>query len=198
MIRAGVLCLQGSSEPHLQRLQELGVEARRVRQVQHLQTLTHLIIPGGESTTINHLLRLFGLYRELRERALGGTLALFGTCAGAILLGRDDGTRPPRLNLLDATLTRNAYGRQIDSFRDAIELTEMGGGTFPGIFIRAPRFASVGPGSRVLGRHRGQPVLVEGPGVLAATFHPELTTDLSIHRYFLAKSPEPLPLVCAG
>lgn len=188
---AGVLCLQGSSEPHLARLRELGVAAREVRQCRDLGGLTHLILPGGESTTIRRLLDLFGLSAELAARHHDGALCLFGTCAGAILLGDDDGTRPPRLRLLDATLARNAYGRQIDSFSETLELALPGAppSTFHGVFIRAPRFVRIGSGVRVVGRRGAEPVLVEAPGLLAATFHPELTRDLRIHRHFLAMAP---------
>ena len=203
---AGVLCLQGSSEPHVLRLAELfaagelAAPPREVRQLRDLDGLTHLILPGGESTTIRHLLDLFGMTSELVARHRNGTLCLFGTCAGAILLAADDGTRPKRLALLDATLERNAYGRQVDSFSEALtlELPEESGQpdrgpqdrcspqAFHGVFIRAPRFARIGPGVRVVARRGAEPVLVEAPGLLAGTFHPELTRDLRIHRHFLA------------
>lgn len=194
---AGVLALQGSSAPHLERLEELfaagelAAAPREVRQRRDLEGLTHLILPGGESTTIRHLLDLFGLTDELVARWSAGTLRLFGTCAGAILLGQDDGTRPKRLGLLDATLARNAYGRQIDSFSEELDLALPGPrgvdrAPFHGVFIRAPRFVRVGDGLQVLARHRGEPVLVAAPGLLAGTFHPELTRDRRIHRWFLA------------
>jgi 5'-phosphate synthase pdxT subunit len=210
---AGVLALQGSSAPHLERLTELfaagelAAPPREVRQRRDLEGLSHVVLPGGESTTIRHLLDLFGLTDELVARWAAGTLRLFGTCAGAILLGQDDGTRPKRLALLDATLTRNAYGRQIDSFSEEIELAlpvpqhafagapapaasnrvapAVDRAPFHGVFIRAPRFTRVGDGVRVLARHRGETVLIAAPGLLAGTFHPELTRDLRIHRWFL-------------
>ncbi|MSP15187.1 MAG: pyridoxal 5'-phosphate synthase glutaminase subunit PdxT [Myxococcales bacterium] len=192
---AGVLCLQGSSEPHLARLAELFAAGelaqppREVRQQRDLDGLTHLILPGGESTTIRHLLDLFGMTDDLLARHRDGRLCLFGTCAGAILLAADDGTRPKRLALLDATLDRNAYGRQVDSFSEALTLElpeEHGAPTFHGVFIRAPRFTRIGPGVRVVARRGAEPVLVEAPGLLAGTFHPELTRDLRIHRHFVA------------
>jgi pyridoxal 5'-phosphate synthase pdxT subunit len=192
--RAGVLGLQGSSEPHLERLAELGLTPVEVRQKRHLTGLTHLILPGGESTTIRHLLDLFGLTPELVARQRGGEICLFGTCAGAILLARDDGERPQRLALLDAEVTRNAYGRQIDSFtRDVTlsigEAVEPGETPFHCVFIRAPRFKSVGAGVKVLGEIEGEPILVSSPGLLAGTFHPELTGDLRVHRHFLQMEP---------
>jgi len=206
---AGVLGLQGSSEPHLERLAELGLTPVEVRQKRHLTGLTHLILPGGESTTIRHLLDLFGLTPELVARQRGGEICLFGTCAGAILLARDDGERPPRLALLDAEVTRNAYGRQIDSFTREVNLAlgtrevDLVLGTrdvtlaageareppFHCVFIRAPRFKSVGAGVKVLGEIDGEPILVTSPGLLAGTFHPELTGDLRVHRHFLQMEP---------
>lgn len=197
-IRAGVLGLQGSSEPHLERLAELGLSPVEVRQKRHLTGLTHLILPGGESTTIRHLLDLFGLTPELIARQRGGEICLFGTCAGAILLARDDGGRPPRLALLDAEVERNAYGRQVDSFTREVYLAlgtsevppgAAGEAPFHCVFIRAPRFKAVGAGVKVLGAIAGEPILVTSPGLLAGTFHPELTGDLRVHRHFLAMEP---------
>lgn len=185
--RPGVLVLQGSAGPHLERLAELGTDPVEVRRPGHLREVSHLVIPGGESTTLHHLLALFDLRQPILERRHRGDLAIFGTCAGAILAGREDGERPPRLGLLDAEVRRNAFGRQIDSFTtDRVELRGLEGGPFHAVFIRAPRFGRLGPSVRVLGTLDGEPVLVEAPGILAATFHPELTRDLRIHRRFLA------------
>jgi 5'-phosphate synthase pdxT subunit len=208
MARAGVLALQGSSEPHLEKLRALGTELGagfhepvEVRRPAHLDGLTHLILPGGESTTIRRLLDLFGLTRPIVERFRAGELALYGTCAGAILLGQDDGTPPPRLGLLDATVERNAFGRQVDSFTRELDLSlddegaelEPGGTSppFHGVFIRAPRFTRIGPSVRVLASLDGEPILVEAPGLLAGSFHPELGVDLRVHRHFLAMAGAP-------
>ena len=190
--RVGVLALQGSSEAHLRAFERLGVTAREVRGPNALAELTHLVLPGGESTTLQHLLALFGLEQALAERFRAGELALFGTCAGAILLGRDEGEAPPRLGLLDATVRRNAYGRQVDSFTAELPL-EHEGRSLHGVFIRAPRFEELGPDVRVLARHAGEPVLLHAPGILAASFHPELTDDPTLHRFFLERvgAPEP-------
>jgi len=184
--RVGVLALQGAAEPHLAMLASMGAPAREVRRREDLAGLTHLILPGGESTTIRHLLDLFGLTGAIVERHRAGELALFGVCAGAILLGQDDGERPARLSLLDAKLTRNAYGRQVDSFAREVEVE---GHPFHCVFIRAPKFSAVGPEARVLARDREDPILVEGDGILAATFHPELSGDPAVHRRFLAMRP---------
>ena len=184
-MRPGVLALQGSSEPHVQSLRRLGHEAREVRSRAALDGLTHLVIPGGESTTLHHLMQLFELWDEVIARHRDGSLALMGTCAGAILLGRaEDGVRPPRLGLLDAVLSRNAYGRQTSSFRRNITVKPLAR-PFSGVFIRAPRFSSIGPAAEVLAELDGEPVLVRGPRTLAATFHPELTEDSALHALFL-------------
>ena len=180
----GVLALQGASTAHAAAFASLGVEAREVRSRADLEGLSHLVLPGGESTTIHHLLELFDLRSEIIARHRAGSLALFGTCAGAILLGGDDGERPPRFGLLDAVLERNAYGRQVDSFSRQLELEGLGV-HLRGVFIRAPRVRSVGPGARVLGRDGDDPILLAGPGLLASTFHPELSGDSAVHAYFL-------------
>ncbi len=180
----GVLALQGASTPHRAAFAGLGVEAREVRNRAHLEGLSHLVLPGGESTTIHHLLELFDLKGEIIERHRAGRLALFGTCAGAILLGGDDGERPPRFGLLDAVLERNAYGRQVDSFSRVLRLEALGA-DLRCVFIRAPKVRSVGPGARVLATDGDQPILLQGPGLLAATFHPELSSDPLLHAYFL-------------
>lgn len=185
-MQAGVLALQGGFEPHRAMFARLGVRAREVRSREQLRGLTHLVLPGGESTTLHHLLKLFGLWDELSERYQAGELALFGTCAGAILLGRGDGERPPRLGLLDARLVRNAYGRQVDSFIRELDVL---GAPLGCTFIRAPRILENGPEVRVLARAGLDPVLVEAPGLLAATFHPELGDDPRVHEYFLALAP---------
>ena len=182
--RVGVLELQGAFEPHRAAFAELGVEARRVRSRAELDGLTHLVLPGGESTTIQRLLALFDLWEPLRERHRSRELALFGTCAGAILLAHNPGGSPASLGLLDAEVERNAYGRQVDSFTRRLPL-EAFGRDFPCIFIRAPRFTALGPGVRVLARDGGDPIALESAGLLATTFHPELSGDPLFHRHFL-------------
>lgn len=188
--RVGVLALQGASAPHLAMLRSLGIEAIPVRRREELDSLTHLVLPGGESTTLRHLLDLFDLAGTIIARAASGELSIFGTCAGAILLGQDDGERPPRLGLLEAQLERNAYGTQVDSFSRSIELRlapDAAPISFPAVFIRAPRFveASFGREVEVLARDQGIPVLVRQGNLLAATFHPELSGDPRIHAWFL-------------
>lgn len=186
--RVGVLALQGASEPHRVMFTNLGVTAREVRAARDLEGLTHLVLPGGESTALHHLLARFGFLEPLRARHASGELAFFGTCAGAILLSRDAGGCPPTLGLLDAEIERNAFGRQLDSFRGVVALDDGRGALFPALFIRAPRLTRLGPSVSVLARHEAEPVAVEGPGVLATTFHPELTDDPWFHRRFLERN----------
>ena len=178
----GVLTLQGASAPHREAFARLGVDAREVRSPRDLEGLTHLVLPGGESTTLHHLLTLFELWQPIIDLHRAGELALFGTCAGAILLSRSAGGPPPTLGLLDAAVERNAYGRQIDSFTRPIAVEER---TFPAVFIRAPRFTELGPDVHVLAHDGEHPVALEAPGLLATTFHPELTDDPWFHRRFL-------------
>ncbi len=185
-MQVGVLALQGGFELHVRALRALGVEPTYVRRPEQLDALTHLIVPGGESTTLHRLMSLFGLVAPIVERHRAGKLALFGTCAGAILLGRDDGTRPPRLELLDAFVTRNAYGRQLDSFTKRLDVD---GAPMDCVFIRAPKLTRIGEGVHVLARDGDDPILVEAPGVLAATFHPELSGETRVHARFLALGP---------
>lgn len=179
----GVLALQGDFAAHAKILRGLGAEVREVRRPAQLDGLSGLVIPGGESTTLLKLLdhepawwdRLPAFHRA------GG--ALFGTCAGLILLARDVEPAQRSLALLDVTAARNAYGRQVDSFE--IQGAWQDGRLLEMVFIRAPKIARVGDGVEVLAEHGGEPVLVGAGNVLAATFHPELTDDTSTHARFL-------------
>lgn len=180
----GVLALQGDYAAHARALRAAGAgDAPEVRLPADLLGLAGLVLPGGESTTLLRLLASSGLDRAVPAfHARGG--ALLGTCAGAILLAREvTGPAQPSLGLLDATVERNHYGRQVDSFEAAVPLGE--GPPLPAVFIRAPAFTRVGTGVEVLAVHGGLPVLVREGRVLAATFHPELTGDLRVHRMLL-------------
>lgn len=183
-VQVGVLALQGASAEHKNVFAGLGIEARDVRTPEDLAGLTHLVIPGGESTTIRHLLDLFGLADPIVKMYQSGRLALFGTCAGAILLGRDNGAKPRRLGLMNVEVERNAYGRQTESFIKELTLDEVGPGTLNAVFIRAPKFAQLGLGVEVLARLDNNPVLVRSGRILAATFHPELSGDSRLHSLF--------------
>ncbi len=187
-MQVGVLALQGGFEPHARAFARLGCAVELVRRPEQLATLTHLTLPGGESTTLHHLLELFGLREVLIERHRAGRLALFGTCAGAILLGRAAVAPPPRMELLDIELERNAYGRQAESFTAAVEIAELGAPAFECVFIRAPKIRAVGRDVQVLAQLGVDPILVAQRGSLAATFHPELTDDVRLHALFLARA----------
>ncbi|TVQ40756.1 MAG: pyridoxal 5'-phosphate synthase glutaminase subunit PdxT [Spirochaetaceae bacterium] len=180
----GVLALQGDFAKHIELLRRLGREARAVRTAIEIQELAALIIPGGESTTIGMLMERFGLADAVRQRVRCG-MPLFGTCAGAILMAAEIvGSDQPRLALMDMTVQRNAYGRQIESFEAELNL----GAASPltAVFIRAPRIIRIGNEVRVLAAFESDPVLVQQDHLLAATFHPELTDSSAIHAHFLA------------
>jgi pyridoxal 5'-phosphate synthase pdxT subunit len=173
-VRIGVLALQGNFREHGWMLRGLGVDAVEVRRPEELEGLDGLVVPGGESTAIRRLMRIGGL----EEPVIRFPGALFGTCAGMILLDR------AHLGLLDLEVERNAYGRQVASFEADVEL-EGDDEPLRGVFIRAPRIADLGPGVEVLGRLEGEPVFVREGRVLAASFHPELTDDMRVHERFL-------------
>jgi pyridoxal 5'-phosphate synthase pdxT subunit len=179
----GVLALQGDFAAHAQAFRELSVPVREVRRVGELPGLAGLVIPGGESTALLNLMQDEPWFASVHRFHEGGGV-LLGTCAGAILLAREVRPRQTSLALLDVVVERNAYGRQVDSFEAGVEAPALGG-TVAGVFIRAPRFRTVGPEVEVLARHDGEPVLVKQGRVLAATFHPELTRSRTLHRYAL-------------
>ena len=197
-MRIGVLALQGDFAAHRSALGRLGVEAPEVRKPEQLAGLDGLVIPGGESTT---LLKLMGdaFPPALRALHAAGT-PIYGTCAGLILLAREVvAPRQESLGLIDVTVERNAYGRQRESFEaEAAARLEGRAVTIPMVFIRAPRIVRAGDSVTTLASWGGEPVLArEGP-VLVSAFHPELTDDLSVHRYFAAmaaatRSPAALP-----
>ena len=186
----GVLALQGDFHAHCKVFASAGTEAVEVRRPSQLDALSGLVIPGGESSTLLNLMAdepWFEALRLFHDR--GG--ALFGTCAGAILLSRKViHPEQPSLALLDATAERNAWGRQRESFETELELRGIPG-RVRAVFIRAPRFRSVGPEVEVLGRLGDKPVLVRQGRVIAATFHTELTGDIRLHRYFVEMAAAP-------
>jgi pyridoxal 5'-phosphate synthase pdxT subunit len=173
-MRIGVLAVQGNFREHAAMLRRLGAEPVEVRKPEQLEGLDGLIIPGGESTAIMRLVRLYGLEDAIRDF----TRPVFGTCAGMILLDRN------HLGVLDLEVARNAYGRQVASFEADLELD---GDKRPlrGVFIRAPRVADVGSDVDVLAELEGEPVLLRDGRVLVASFHPELTDDTRVHERFL-------------
>jgi pyridoxal 5'-phosphate synthase pdxT subunit len=172
--RIGVLALQGNFREHAAMLRRLGANVVEVRKPEALEDLDGLVIPGGESTAIARLIRLYGLERAI-TRFAG---AIFGTCAGMILLDRD------HLGLVDLAVERNAYGRQVASFEADLVLEDERE-PLRGVFIRAPRVADVGPEVEVLAELEGDAVLLREGRVLVASFHPELTEDTRVHERFL-------------
>jgi 5'-phosphate synthase pdxT subunit len=170
----GVLAVQGNFREHVAMLRELGADVREVRLPEQLDGLDGLVIPGGESTAIMRLIRLYGLEDAIRAFPA----PILGTCAGMILLDRT------HLGLVDVDVERNAYGRQLASFEADLELA---GESEPlrGVFIRAPRVSAVGPDVEVLASHAGEPVLLRQGRFLVAAFHPELTGDTRVHQKFI-------------
>jgi pyridoxal 5'-phosphate synthase pdxT subunit len=185
----GVLALQGAFREHVAALRRIGAEPVEVRLPQQLAAVDRLIIPGGESTTIGRLLARYQMLAPLQARA-GRDLAVWGTCAGAILLAREvldqkQGGQPT-LGVMDMTVRRNAFGSQLDSFETALEAPALGGEPLPGVFIRAPQIVALGPAAEALARLPEGGIAIARQGrLLATTFHPELTNDDRVHRFFL-------------
>jgi 5'-phosphate synthase pdxT subunit len=198
MVKIGVLALQGAFIEHINMLRRLGVDAVEVRLPEELKSLDGLIIPGGESTTIGKLAVQYGLVEPIRAMARDGK-PIWGTCAGMILLARDIGNGGhPLISLMDVTVQRNAFGRQVDSFEvdldvpalDAVSEPREKGGAFHSVFIRAPLIQAVGPEVKVLAQlEDGTIVAAQQERLLATSFHPELSPDSRFHRYFLSLVP---------
>lgn len=185
-MKIGVLALQGDVREHARALERVGATSVLVKHAEELASVDALIVPGGESTTIGKLIDRFGLLGPITERA-GTGMPLYGTCAGAILMakeivGREDA--PHRFPILDISVQRNAYGRQIDSFEAELRIDGLHG-TFTAVFIRAPVIDRVGEDVEVLATCDEKPVLVRQGHLLASTFHPEMTDDPRIHELFL-------------
>jgi 5'-phosphate synthase pdxT subunit len=189
--KVGVLALQGDFEAHERALERAGATPVQVRTTEGLNEIDGLIIPGGESTTMLKLLHYMNLMEPLR--AFAQTKPVFGTCAGAILLAKEVlSPTQESFGVVDLTVERNAYGRQIDSRVAQLSPTasfeeRAGAGNMEAVFIRAPIIRRTGPGVNVLAEYEGDPVLVEQGHHLVATFHPELTKDARVHKLFLTK-----------
>ena len=186
-LRVGVLALQGDVREHLRALRAAGAEAVEVRRPAELAGVDGLVLPGGESTTIGRLLRIFELLEPLRDAVADG-LPVYGSCAGMILLARDvlDG-RPdqPLIGGLDVVVRRNAFGRQVDSFEADLDVTGVTGPPVHAVFIRAPWVEKAGDAVTVLARVGEHPVAVRQGHLLATSFHPELTGDTRMHELFV-------------
>ncbi|HBB03246.1 MAG: pyridoxal phosphate synthase yaaE subunit, glutamine amidotransferase [Candidatus Peregrinibacteria bacterium GW2011_GWF2_38_29] len=208
-VKIGVLDIQGSVEEHAMMLEECGAEVVFVKTVRDLENIRGLIIPGGESTHISMMLKRGGLFDTIKKKIKSG-MAVYGTCAGAILLAKkilgDNGSIGVKsFNVIDAEIERNAYGRQTDSFEVDVEIPVLGEKVgykgnvtrkkvrdFPAIFIRAPKIKSVGKNVEILAKYKNEIVMAEGKfgnaqknNILISTFHPELTNDIRVHEYFI-------------
>lgn len=180
----GVLALQGDVAEHLRSIAEAGATPRTVKTRADLDAVDALIIPGGESTTLIRLLDRFAMAAPIVERVRGG-MPLWGTCMGMILAAHDvAGTPQPTLDLIDISVRRNAFGRQVDSAEVPLAIPALGEEAFPAIFIRAPWIERIGPKVELLASLDGHGVLVREGNVLASSFHPELTGDHRLHAYF--------------
>jgi len=186
-VKVGVLALQGDFLEHVAVLRKQGVEALEVRNLKELEQVDALIIPGGESTTIARLLDVYKLREPVQKLAQQGK-PIWGTCAGMILLAKEiTEDRPQPLGLMDITVTRNAFGRQVDSFEADLPVDGLGSEPFRAVFIRAPVVRRVGKSVKVLAQlPDGRPVAVRQGNLLATAFHPELTSDPRFHHYFLS------------
>jgi len=184
-MKVGVLALQGDFREHAAVLATLGATPVEVRTREDLARVGCLIIPGGESTTIAKLARSSELVEPIRERALAG-MPMLGTCAGMIVMAKRVDGGEPLLELVDITVLRNAYGRQVDSF-EADVVVEGVDHHVRAVFIRAPMVEAIGPGVRVLAEHEGHPVVLEEGDLVVASFHPELVGETRLHEYVLRK-----------
>ena len=185
-MKIGVLAAQGAFAEHIDTLRKLDTEAQPVRLPEHLLSVDGLIIPGGETTTISRLLNAYDMMPVIRRLA-GEGMPILGTCAGMILLARHVvGDETPVLELMDITVRRNAFGRQVDSFEADLEIPAFGEEPYPAVFIRAPYIESADGNVEILATLAdGTIVAVRQDNLLATAFHPELTNDLRFHRYFL-------------
>ena len=188
-MKVGVLALQGDFREHIRALEKRDAETQEVRLPSELSGIDALVIPGGESTTIGKMMRDFDFLGPIREFA-GKGKPVFGTCAGLIVLAdKIDGQRGEHLNLVDIDVRRNAYGRQVDSREVEVSAPVLGPEPFPAVFIRAPRIDKTGPGVEVLALYESRAVLARENNILVCSFHPELTGDGRIHKYFLDMIP---------
>ena len=184
-MKAGVLALQGDFREHGRMLAEAGATPVEVRNADDLAEVGCLVIPGGESTTMAKLARAYDLVEPVRARAAQG-MPIFGTCAGMIVLARRVDGGDPLFAVMDIGVQRNAYGRQVDSFEDQVNVEGIDHAV-RGVFIRAPKITDVGKDVRILASHEGDPVVLEQGNLLVSSFHPELIGETGLHRYLLSK-----------
>lgn len=188
-LHIGVLDIQGSVEEHAYCLRRLGVEPIFIKRAEQIGELQGLIIPGGESTVIGKLMKAYGIDTKIRfaARRKKRPLVIWGTCAGAILMAKKImNDKPENLGLVDIEIERNAYGRQMESFSTEISMPLAAKRPIPAVFIRAPRIKKLAYDVEILARLKNAPVAVRHGNLLATMFHPEMTNDPSVHRYFLS------------
>lgn len=184
MIKVGVLALQGAVREHIQSLEACGVEAVSIKHKEELKDVDGLILPGGESTTMRRLIDKYDFMDSLKEFAQEGK-PMFGTCAGLILLAKNlVGYSEPHLGVMDVTVERNSFGRQVDSFEAGLAVKDVAG-DFPAVFIRAPHIVEAGENVEILSKHDGRIVLAREGQFLGCSFHPELTDDHRLTAYFV-------------
>ena len=186
-MKIGVLALQGDVAEHIASLGDCGVIASGVRSKQEIESVDALVIPGGESTTIAKLAKAFGVFDLIKSRIASG-MPTYGSCAGMILIADqilDGGAYQEGFGGIDAQVRRNAFGRQVDSFETDLTFAGISGAAFRAVFIRAPWVESVGTQVEVLASFNGHPVAIRQGHLLATSFHPELTGDNRIHRFFV-------------
>ena len=192
-MKIGVLALQGDVREHIQSLSDCGVDALTVKTKSEIESISALVIPGGESTTIAKLARSFDLFDLIKERIYGG-MPTYGSCAGMILLSNqveDAIAGQESFGGIDMVVRRNAFGRQVDSFETDISFDDGSADLIRAVFIRAPWVEKVGAGVQVLASVDSHPVAVRSKTLLATSFHPELTADHRIHRYFIEEVAKP-------
>jgi len=192
-MKVGVLALQGDVREHVSSLIACGVEPISVRRSSEIDVIDALVLPGGESTTIAQLAEVFGIYDQLKSRIAAG-MPVYGSCAGMILLANeilDAKVGQKTFGGLDITVRRNAFGRQVDSFESDIAFNDGSADLIRAVFIRAPWVEKVGAGVEVLASVENHPVAVRSTTVLATSFHPELTGNHRIHRYFIEEVARP-------
>ena len=187
MTTVGVLAIQGDYREHRNLLESLGADVKEIRLPDQLDAVDGLIIPGGESTTIVQLIDIYKMREKLRERVLNEGMPTWGTCAGMIVMAHKlSDHRPDPLKLMNIEVSRNAFGRQVDSFETDLEVEDMDGPPYHAVFIRAPVVDTIGEGVRIISSlDDGRPVAVRQGHMLATAFHPELTNDPRMHKLFL-------------
>jgi 5'-phosphate synthase pdxT subunit len=185
-MKIGVVAVQGAFQEHERIFRDLGADTVFVRLPKHLDGVDGLVFPGGESTSIGRLMRDYDLLEPIRQLGREG-LPMLGTCAGMILLAKHiEGEPEPHLGLMDVTVVRNSFGRQRESFETDLDIPVLGKPHFRAVFIRAPHITAVGDGVEVLARYQDRIVGVKQGNLVALSFHPELTNDYRVHKYFLS------------